>query len=211
MQAPELTYSHTLADQLRRALRDRAPTADAVDGACPAGVLIPLRYHHGRWHVIFNLRSQTVGQHKGEIAFPGGRLEPEDEHMLACALRETEEEMGVCSSDVDVLGHLDAVLTRTNFLVWPIVGVLPYPYDFTVDEREVAEVIELPLDELLDDGVVRHEARLLHDGSLLRRPSYSSNGYLIFGATAWMLEQFLSIVRTTTGHWTRTGLKEAHS
>jgi 8-oxo-dGTP pyrophosphatase MutT (NUDIX family) len=203
------TYPESLADHLRSLLATREPIAEAVDGALPAGVLIPLRYHGGQWHVILHLRSNSVGQHKGEVAFPGGRLEPHDPDMIACALRETWEEMGVLPEDVQVIGQLGAVLTRTNFLVWPVVGLVPYPYKFELDDREVTELIELPLDLLLNEQTVRHEARLQPDGTLLKRPSYASESHLIFGATAWILEEFLGLVRDITGTTDTGSLKEA--
>ncbi|MEX2599655.1 MAG: CoA pyrophosphatase [Dehalococcoidia bacterium] len=203
------THTENFAHALRAVLAGRVPSAEAMDGASPAGVLIPLRYHGGEWHVILNVRSHHVGQHKGEIAFPGGRLEPEDADMTACALRETWEEMGVQPEDVELLGPLDAVLTRTNFLVWPVVGVIPHPYPFVIDEREVADIIEVSLATLLDPSAVRHEARLQPDGSLLQRPSYACGDYLVFGATAWMLEQFLSVVRDLSTDPSMNSLKEA--
>ena len=183
-----------LPDSLRRVLTARVPAAEARDGSKPAGVLVPLQYHDGRWHVILNVRSETVGEHKGEIAFPGGSLEPADADMTACALRETWEEMGIRPEDVDVLGPLDAVLTRTNFLVWPTVGVVPHPYAFAPDAREVASVIEAPLDELLDPAAARHEARILPDGAVMKRLAYVSGEHLIFGATAWILAQLLDLI-----------------
>ena len=183
-----------LPDSLRRVLTARVPAAEARDGSKPAGVLVPLQYHDGRWHVILNVRSETVGEHKGEIAFPGGSLEPADAGMTACALRETWEEMGIRPEDVDVLGPLDAVLTRTNFLVWPTVGVVPYPYAFAPTAREVASVIEAPLDELLDPAAARHEARILPDGAVMKRLAYVSGEHLIFGATAWILAQLLDLI-----------------
>lgn len=157
-------------------------------------MLIPLHYHDDDWHVILNVRSIHVSQHQGEIAFPGGRLEPEDEDMTACALRECWEEMGISPEDVDVLGPMDGRMTRTNFIVWPTVGVVPYPYEFNADPREVAEVIEIPLGKLLDGSSLRHEARLGPDGELLRRAAYGHGEHLVFGATAWILTDLLDII-----------------
>jgi 8-oxo-dGTP pyrophosphatase MutT (NUDIX family) len=184
----------TLVEALRTAMAKRTPVAEASDGATPAGVLVPLQYHDDGWHVIVNVRSNDVGLHKGEISFPGGKLEPEDEDMTACALRETWEEMGIRPEHVDVLGSMDARLTRTNFLVWPTLGVVPHPYDFRPDAREVAEVVELPLGRLLDGSAVRHEARLERDGTMVRRVSYAHEGHLVFGATAWILSDLLEII-----------------
>ena len=193
-QVQQTTDPALLVEKLRVALDNRVPVDEASDGARPAGVLVPLQYHDDAWHVILNVRSDHVGQHKGEIAFPGGRLEPEDVDMTACALRETWEEMRIRPEHVDVLGPLDARLTRTNFLVWPTVGIVPYPYEFVPDPREVAEVVEIPLDVILDGSATLHEARLLDDGTLLRRTSFSHDGYLVFGATAWILGDLAQIL-----------------
>ncbi len=187
-----------LIEGIRRALAGREPSFEAVDGARPAAVLVPLRHHDGDWHVVLNVRSQHVGQHRGEIAFPGGKLEPGDEDMLACALREMQEEMGVRPEDIDVLGPLDAILTRTNFLVWPTVGVVPYPYEYQVDEGEVAEVIEAPLSHLMAESAVRREARLAADGSLVERVAYAYGEHLVFGATAWILAQLVELAQELT-------------
>ena len=179
---------------LRRVLNGRQPVEHARDGASPAAVLVPLQHHDGRWHVILNVRSQSVSEHKGEIAFPGGHLEPADADMAACALRETWEEMGIRPQDVDVLGPLDTVLTRTNYLVWPTVGIVPHPYAFATDEREVAALIEAPIDELLDPGAARHEARMMPDGTVHERVAYVYGEHVIFGATAQILAQLLDLV-----------------
>ena len=185
-----------LIEGMRRALHGREPVCEAVDGARPAAVLVPLQRHPDGWRVVLNLRSEHVGLHQGEIAFPGGKLEPQDDDMLACALRETWEEMGVRPEHVDVLGPLDAILTRTNFIVWPTVGVIPYPYDYDVDEGEVAEIIEIPLDHLLNGDAVRREARLGPDGALLERVAYVHGPRLVFGATAWILAQLVDLARS---------------
>ena len=188
-----------LPEALRNRLGRRDAGAEAADGATPAGVLVPLYRKDDVWHVLLNRRTMHVGEHKGEIAFPGGVIEDEDADMQACALRETWEEMGICPEDVDVLGAVDAVLTRTNYLVYPTVGTIPYPYPFKADPREVAEVIEVPLDAVLDDSAVRHERRQSEDGSALDRVAYAYGSLLIYGATAWILRQVLAEVRQAIG------------
>ena len=182
-----------LVERIREALAGREPSFEAVDGARPAAVLVPLQYHDGGWHVILNVRSQHVGEHRGEIAFPGGKYEASDEDMIACALREMWEEMGVAPEDVDVLGPLNAVHTRTNYLVWPTVGVIPPSYPFIADANEVAEVIEIRLDDLLNGDAVRHEARLGPDGVVTQRVAYAQGEHLVFGATAWILAQLVDL------------------
>ena len=188
-----------LREALRNRLGRRGADAEAADGATPAGVLVPLYCKGDAWHVLLNRRTMHVGEHKGEIAFPGGVIEDEDADMQACALRETWEEMGIRPEDVDVLGAVDAVLTRTNYLVYPTVGTIPYPYPFKADPREVAEVIEVPLDAILDDAAVRYERRQSEDGSALDRVAYAYGSSLIYGATAWILQQVLAEVRQAIG------------
>lgn len=188
------TGPKALPEALREVLTQRQPANETRDGASPAAVLVPLQHHDGRWHVILNVRSETVGEHRGEVAFPGGRLEPADAGMVACALRETWEEMGIRPQDVDVLGPLDAVMTRTNYLVWPTVGVVPHPYAFAPNAREVAAVIQAPVDELLDPAAARHEARVMPDGTVRKRVAYVYGEHLIFGATAWILAQLLGFI-----------------
>ena len=194
MQALDRTDPSALIHALCSALPARKHPVDGGDGLTPAAVLVPLRHHDDGWHVILNVRSNEVGQHKGEIAFPGGRLEPTDDDMVACALREIWEEMGVRPEDVEVLGPLATRRTRTDFLVWPTVGVIPYPYEFKPEPREVAEVIEIPLDSLLDGTAVRHEARMTPEGDLLRLTSYGYGHHLVFGATAWILGELIEVI-----------------
>ncbi|MQF86715.1 MAG: CoA pyrophosphatase [SAR202 cluster bacterium] len=181
---------------LKNALATRESVFEAVEGAKLASVLVPLQFHDNKWHIILNVRSQHVGLHQGEIAFPGGKLESIDKDMFSCALRETWEEMGVLEKDINVLGNLDVVLTRTNYLVFPVVGTIPHPYQFDTESNEVAEIIEIPLDALLNEKALRHEARLNADGSVLRRVSFSYGKYLVFGATAWILNQFIEIIKS---------------
>ena len=91
-----------------------------------------------------------MGHHKGQISFPGGACEPEDTGLLATALRETEEEIGVPLETVEVLGALDDFPTITSFVVTPFVGVIPYPFAYVLNEDEVDSVIEVPISFLLD-------------------------------------------------------------
>ena len=184
-----------LIQALGQALAKRRPQVLRSDDSTPAAVLVLLYPKGSSCYLLLHRRSAQVNHHRGEIAFPGGAREPEDSDMLACALREAEEEMGVRPADVTVLGGLDPVLTRTGFLVSPFVGTIPYPYPYAVDRREVAEVVEVSLDTLLDPVAVRHEARLAADGALTRSYAYAAGQHLVFGATAQILTQLLALVR----------------
>ena len=158
-------------------------------------MLVPLYYDGGQWHVVLNVRSKHLAEHKGEIAFPGGSMEESDLDAQSCALREAWEEMGIRPEDVDVLGPLDTVLTRTGFMVWPTVGAIPYPYGFKADPREVAEVVHTPLAAVLDPASLRRERRAEHGGGAADRVAYACDSRLVYGATAVILTQLLDAVR----------------
>jgi 8-oxo-dGTP pyrophosphatase MutT (NUDIX family) len=127
------------------------------DVAKPAAVLIPLQRIQGQWYVLFTRRNAKLLEHSGQVAFPGGRSDPQDPDPETTALRETWEEIGIKPSDVEVLGRLPSLLTITNYLVTPIVGNIPYPYIFLPAIDEVSRIFTIPLDWLADPA--NHEIR----------------------------------------------------
>ena len=164
-------------------------------GMAAAAVLILLYERDGEPHVLFTRRTEDVEHHKGEVSFPGGASENEDPDLMTTALRETFEEVGVRPEEVEVIGQLDELITISNFKVTPYVGVLAVgrPYRFVPHEREVAEVVEVPLRHLLDDRHVEMEFRQWQ-GRPVRLPAYIYDGHRIWGATAKMLQHLLSIL-----------------
>ena len=160
-----------------------------------AAVLIPLYEREGQYHVLFTLRTEHVEHHKGQISFPGGAADPEDPDLEFTALRETFEEIGVRPDDVEVLGRLDDIVTITNFLVTPYVGVLrgPVPYPFRHNEHEVAELLEVPLSHLMEEANVVQETREI-GGRPTPTYSYRFGEHVIWGATARILRGFLDLL-----------------
>ena len=131
--------------------------------------------------------------HKGEMSFPGGAKDPVDNDFLDTALRETEEEMGISKSDITVLGRLDDVITRSNFIVKVYVGTIEYPYQFNPSIEEIAEVVEIPISNLLSSD--NHSIETRWDGKIFNDViTYAFQNYLVYGATAIILAQFLDIV-----------------
>lgn len=178
---------------VRRVLSQNPKKSLVEPSLTPAGVLVLLYPKDGDYCILLNKRSASVENHKGEIAFPGGRKDGGDRTMLETALRETHEEMGVLPQDVDVLGELDDVPTRSAYLISPHVGTLPASYRFKPNDREVAEVLEVPVAELKKSANLRNDARIV-DGKVVNRPSYAYQGHVIFGATAQVLTQFLELL-----------------
>src|SRR5512136_1188281 len=137
-------------DQIRTILSSRKRKVIEHPPFSHAAVLVPLFKKGEDCHLLFTKRSDQVKYHKGEISFPGGVVDEEDLELINTALREAHEEIGLKENDVQIVGILDDIVTITEFIVTPIVGLLPHPYPFKVSEREISELIEVPLSSLLD-------------------------------------------------------------
>lgn len=129
----------------------------------PAAVLIPLfnsnqeeKKHHV-WHVLMTRRTNTVADHQGQVAFPGGGAEPTDASPEMTALREAQEEIGLDPTQVRILGKMNSLWTISNYMVTPIVGVIPWPFPIVLEEVEVSRVFSIPLDWLAEQE--HHEVR----------------------------------------------------
>jgi 8-oxo-dGTP pyrophosphatase MutT (NUDIX family) len=156
-----------------------------VRGATDAAVLVPLYVEGGELHAVFTKRRDDLRRHPGEISFPGGRRDEGDADLLATALREAHEEIGLPTEAVEVVGALQPTPTiATGYAVYPFVGVIAPGLEWTLSAREVAEVIELPL-SALKQGYARR--RLVRRGLPIRTDTYLVGDHLIWGATARIL------------------------
>lgn len=163
----------------------------AQDDLCPAAVLLPLYLKQGVPHILLTRRTDHLEHHRGEIAFPGGRRDPEDPDLRHTALREAQEEMGIDPRHVKVLGRLDDFVSIHGYHVVPYVGTFDYPYPFEVSTDEIAEVIEVPVSVLRDPAVCRVED-WTHRGRVHPVCFYTVGRHEIWGLTAEILRQFLS-------------------
>jgi 8-oxo-dGTP pyrophosphatase MutT (NUDIX family) len=120
-------------------------------------------------------------------------VDEEDKELIQTALREAHEEIGLKETDVQVIGLLDDIVTITEFIVTPIVGVFPYPYPFQVSEVEIAELIEVPLTFLLNKECLS-ERTIFRDGQNEIIYAYQYGEHIIWGATARILNQFLDLI-----------------
>jgi 8-oxo-dGTP pyrophosphatase MutT (NUDIX family) len=158
-----------------------------------AAVLVPLFRKGDVCHLLFTKRSDQVKYHKGEISFPGGVVDEADSELERTALREAFEEIGLKEKDVQIIGVLDDIVTITEFIVTPIVGLFPYPYPFKVSEVEIAELIEVPLASLLDEDCFS-EREIIRGTRKEVVYAYQYEGHTIWGATARILKQFLELI-----------------
>jgi len=139
-----------LPDRLKGMLATRPDRIRTEWEATPAAVLVPLYQDHGRWHVLYTRRTESVDSHRGQVSFPGGRIEVQDAGPEQAALREAQEEIGLAPESVEILGRLDSLLTVTQFLVTPVVGLIPWPTTFHLNSEEVATTFGVSLDWLSD-------------------------------------------------------------
>ncbi|MCA1834428.1 MAG: CoA pyrophosphatase [Actinomycetota bacterium] len=193
----ETTAASSLRDRLAAVLQGREKAALDLEGQVPAAVIIPIFERDGEPWMIFTRRTQHVKHHKGEISFPGGARDPQDETIQATAIRETVEELGIDSAMIDIVGELDDYPTFvTNYLISPFVAMIPEDHSFSHSEREIDEIIELPVREMAT--AVRTE-----DWSERGRPFpmyfYESRGYTIWGVTGHILQRFFSIAGEALG------------
>jgi 8-oxo-dGTP pyrophosphatase MutT (NUDIX family) len=158
-----------------------------------AAVLVPLFQKGGSCHILFTKRTDQVRHHKGEISFPGGMFDEEDVDLRRTALREAFEEIGLKEDKVHILGVLDDIVTITEFIVTPFVGVFPYPYPFELSPIEIAELIEVPFASLLDPDRFG-EKEIIQIGQKRMVQAYQYKHHNIWGATARILRQFLDLI-----------------
>jgi 8-oxo-dGTP pyrophosphatase MutT (NUDIX family) len=116
-----------------------------------AGVIVPVFEKEEKMHVLLTRRSQKLNRHRGEVSFPGGLLQHGDRDTMAAALRECSEETGLKEEDIEVVGRLDDTITIAGIIITPYVGVIPYPYRFVTDPDEVAYLIHLPLENVINE------------------------------------------------------------
>jgi 8-oxo-dGTP pyrophosphatase MutT (NUDIX family) len=157
-----------------------------------SAVLVPLFIAAEEPHAVFTRRRADLRRHAGEISFPGGRRDPEDISLRDTALREAEEEIGLPRAEVRPLGELPPVSTFvTNYVIHPFVGLIPAGLAWRVSEREVDEVLELPLQAL---RASRTRTRMERRGISFETDAYIVDDHLIWGATARILENLLERV-----------------
>ena len=187
---------------LKNTIKSRKPSTilnnDSYKEAC---VLIPIFKKDDEAYLLFTKRSHHVEHHKGQISFPGGGVDDTDVSLEDTALREAYEEIGLKREDVELLGRLDDTITfASGYIVHPFVGLIPYPYDFKINKREVEKIIDIPLNFFFQDGVLK--MRSIHnDGRIYNSLTFEYNGEIIWGATARIIQNLLEILSGRSSAW----------
>lgn len=183
-------------DRALARLRELVDARPAIEIDAPklrrAAVLIPLIATSGGWSLLFTRRAENMAAHSGQISFPGGTVEA-GESFEDAARREAHEEVGIPPQHVEVFGRLDDLITNSGFLVAPFAGVVHERIEYVMQEKEVVEVFEVPVDALLDERNPEVRYVTFHNR---RYPAYfyHHGPYEIWGLTGRMLKAFLDLV-----------------
>ncbi len=181
------------AGTLRHAIAGHARRELPLDRFHPASVLIPILAAGGPPRLVLTVRTAHVEHHKNQISFPGGHQEA-DETDADAALREAEEEVGLPRASVELLGRLDDIYTISDYRVTPFVGWIEAPVALTANPYETAQILEVPIEDLLDPKIHRADDAEWN-GDPIRLHFYYWYSHIIWGATGLILTQFLDICR----------------
>lgn len=161
-----------------------------------SAVMILLYERNSLLNIVFTQRKTYEGVHSGQMSFPGGKKDEDDEDLIQTALRETEEEVGVDRNKIEVIGCLSELyIPPSNFLVYPTVGFSESISAFTPQQSEVEKVVEIPVSFFLDKSNVNLKTEIkLFNNQKVNVPAYIYNEHIIWGATAIMLSEFTYIL-----------------
>jgi 8-oxo-dGTP pyrophosphatase MutT (NUDIX family) len=199
----EAEISHRLAQALEKSGGGFAPEYPGLpeylsQSPVLAAVLMPLFRRDERWHLLFIRRTVDQHEHSNQVAFPGGRVDPQDKTLESTALREAREEIGILPEEVRVLGRMRAFLTVTHYQVTPVVGVIPWPYPFHLASEEVSRIFTIPLDWLVNPNNYQIRERVLPD-PLTKIPVVYFDPYdgeVLWGASARFTLALLEILKS---------------
>ena len=173
--------SQLIIPQLRDRLRHYRPSPDRVDAA----VLVPVT-DEATPHIILTRRASHMSSHAGEVAFPGGKCDSTDASIIATALRESREEIGLPEESVEVIGELDAFTSKVGLRVQPIIGMVPSDLILLPNPGEIESIFRVPVEFFLTEKVsYTHRFRFM--GNEVTVPSFNYGDYVIWGLTAFMI------------------------
>ena len=161
-----------------------------------SAVMIVLFMNEGELHTIFTIRSEQLSQHKGQISFPGGKYDDEDRTLEHTALRETNEELRMDTSNIKIIGQLtDLFIPHSNFRVSPFIGFMEEIPTISPNEAEVQGVIYATVESLLDPSNINKGTFGTRDGIEITAPYFNIQGKRIWGATAMITAELVVILK----------------
>ncbi|MBA1291241.1 CoA pyrophosphatase [Pseudomonas japonica] len=182
-----------MLEELLRRIGNHVPLTLETDKRFPeAAVLIPLTRGDNP-EMILTLRASGLSTHGGEVAFPGGRRDPEDPDLVFTALREAEEEIGLPPGMVEIIGPLSPLVSRHGLQVTPFVGLIPDYVEYRPNDAEIAAVFSVPLAFFREDPR-EHTHRIDYQGRSCYVPSYRYEDYKIWGLTAIMIVELVNVL-----------------
>lgn len=160
-----------------------------------AAVMMLFYPKNSETHLVLIVRNSYPGVHSSQIAFPGGKSEESDRNFEETALRETHEEIGISPEKIQVIkAFSELYIPPSNFLVYPFLGISNTELQFTIQEEEVAEIIELPLATLLDDSIISTTTIDTSYAKSMKVPAFQIGEHTVWGATAMMLSELKDVL-----------------
>ena len=194
---PGVTAQLKMSHILRRGLKP------APESAKKAGVMVLLYPKNGEWYMALTQRASKYAhdKHSGQMSFPGGAMEDSDEDLIATAKRETEEEIGVPREKIHTLGLLTSLyIPVSNFLVQPVLGFVEEEPEFTLEENEVAELVSESVKVICSEAVRKvKDLKISPQMTLNQVPYFDIRAKVVWGATAMMLNEFVSLYKQESG------------
>lgn len=182
--------------------------AEPVPGSLPQAAVLLAVTDEPEPRLVLTRRADQLNTHAGEVAFPGGKRDEADTTLAMTALRETEEEIGLSSSRIRVLGGLDPVVSRFGLEVYPYVGLVQMPFEPTPNQDEIESVFAVPLRYFLEQGPeYMHEVAF--QDQTFRVPAWRYQDYVIWGLTAFVIVNMMNRVYDAGIEWTWPSVRQA--
>lgn len=161
-----------------------------------AAVMMLVYPKKGKTHLVLIVRNSYEGIHSAQIALPGGKYEAADENYLNTALRETHEEIGIDPEKIEIIrAFTQLYIQASNFLVYPFLGVCKDEVIFIPDQNEVAQIIELPIEDFLKEDIVVNAHMSTSYAKNIEVPAFKINEHIVWGATAMMLSELKEVLK----------------
>jgi 8-oxo-dGTP pyrophosphatase MutT (NUDIX family) len=161
-----------------------------------SAVMITLWETGNQLKTLLIQRKIYIGAHSGQISFPGGKFEDHEQNPIEVALRETYEEVGIKPESIEIIGNLSPLyIPASHFMVYPVIGYIHQQPEFSLQEREVESIIQLPVSTFLEPKTVQSTRIVLSNGWKINTPFYAIENHMVWGATAMIMSEFTELIQ----------------